>query len=128
MSCLYISTCYGYTFKSYENLDFEQWAKNKENEDLIDNFKLNRYEIKENAKICIDDENYTTFVKKLDNEVLCVYEGCMFPVGDQFRVSDASFVEVEKDFEQMLKDTNTPEVFRNRDNWEFVGTIFSVTS
>ena len=127
MSCLYISTCYGYTFEGSEKSEFKKW-RNEEGKEIIKEYRSNKYSLEEKTKICIDDEGYTTFVKRLDNEILCVYEGCMFPVGDQFKVSDASFVEVEKDFEQMLKDPYTPEVFRNRDNWEFVGTMFNVTS
>lgn len=127
MGSLYISTCYGYTFNGSQKPEFKK-LRYEDDKEIFKGYHANKYDIDDKAKICVDDEGYVRFVKKLDNEVLCIYGGGIFPVGDQFRVSDASFSEVEKDFEQMLKDSDTPEVFRNRDNWEFVGTMFSVSS
>ena len=52
----------------------------------------------------------------------------MFPVGQKLKLDNEECLKVEKDFEEMLNDPKTPDIFRNRDDWELVGTIFSVTS
>jgi hypothetical protein len=127
MGSLYISTCYGYAFNGSQKPEFKK-IRNEDDKEIFAGYRANKYDIDDKAKICVDEEGYVRFIKKLDNEVLCIYGGGIFPVGDQFRVSDASFSEVEKDFEQMLKDSDTPEVFRNGDNWDFVGMMFSVSS
>lgn len=128
MASLYITTCYGYVFNGKGNQGFKEWNDSHESEQFVEECESNKYDIKEKAKICIDDEGRITFVKRLGNKVLCVYGGCMFPVGDNFKVDDYIFVEIQKSFEQMLGNSNTPEVFRNRDDWTFVGTIFDVNS
>lgn len=128
MASLYITTCYGYVFNGRGNPEFKEWCNSHQSEQFVEEYESNKYEIKEKAKICIDDEGRITFVKRLGNKVLCVYGGCMFPVGDNFKVDDYIFVEIQKSFEQMLVDSNTPDVFRNRDDWDFVGTIFDVNS
>lgn len=128
MSNLYMSTCYGYEFLRLKTPDFLKWLDSQESEDYIEKYEENRYDIKEKGKICIDDESYITFAKRLSNQVICVYEGCMFPVGQKLKLDNEECLKVEKDFEEMLNDPKTPDVFRNRDDWELVGTIFSVTS
>jgi len=116
MGSLYVGVYYGYNFIGEdEQIDFVPYEDNM-------------YDAEEKAKICVDQNGNLKFMKRVLDDSICLFGYSTFDIGEQLNISDSEIDSINKDFEKMLIDEDTPELMKERDNWELAGIVFNVTT
>lgn len=124
MSSLYVSAHYGYSFSPKDFTNYNEWLTSNNSSKFIDEFE-NNYQ-SNNMGINLVNNGEIAFIKMFKFSI--VLADGDFIHTDKICPDELVINELNLAFQDMLKNPNIPDVFKNEEDWKEVDVFLSVTS